>query len=64
MSKEKHTMLNETDSSDTTRPEDDLPAVQKKNTTDEKLNRIASKAAKRAGMREQRYDREHGIFTK
>ena len=55
-------MLNEINSSDTKRPEDDLPAVQ--TTTDEKLNRIANRAAKRAGMREQSYDREHGIFTK
>jgi hypothetical protein len=30
----------------------------------EELDRIAEKAATRAGSREQRYDGEHGIFTK
>ena len=55
-------MVNEIDSSDTKRSKDDLPTLQK--TTDEKLNRIADKAAKRAGMRQQSYDRDHGIFTK
>ena len=30
----------------------------------EKLRRIANKAAKRAAERQQRYDGDHGIFTK
>jgi hypothetical protein len=29
-----------------------------------KLDRLANKAASRAAKREQRYDQEHGIFTK
>lgn len=55
-------MPNETDSTNTTKPEGDVPDVQK--ATDEKLNRLADEAATRAGMRQRRYDDEHGIFTK
>jgi hypothetical protein len=39
-------------------PSDTRKAVQ------EKLDRIAEKAATRAGNRQQRYEGEHGIFTK
>jgi hypothetical protein len=59
---EKNTMLNETDSTNTTKLQGDAPDVQKE--TDEKLNRIANEAATRAGTRQRRYDEEHGIFTK
>jgi len=55
-------MLNETDSSNTTKPQGNGPDVQ--DATDEKINAIANKAATRAGMRQRRYDDEHGIFTK
>jgi hypothetical protein len=55
-------MLNEAKSTNTKKPEGDVPDVQK--ATEEKLNRIANKAAARAATRQQRYDREHGILTK
>jgi hypothetical protein len=55
-------MLNETNSTNTTKPEGAVPDVEK--ATDEKLSSIANKAALRAGMRQRRYDDEHGIFTK
>ncbi len=55
-------MLNETDSTNTTKPQGEVSVVQKEK--DEKLNRIANEAATRAGIRQRRYDEEHGIFTK
>jgi hypothetical protein len=55
-------MLNEPDNSDSPKLEDDSTDAQK--ALQEKLSRIANKAAKRAGNRQQRYDGEHGIFTK
>ncbi len=55
-------MPNETESIDQMKPQGEVSVVQK--STDEKLNAIANKAATRAGMRQQRYDEEHGIFTK
>lgn len=55
-------MLDETESTDTTKSQGDVPHVQK--STDEKLNAIANKAAMRVGRRQRRYDDEHGIFTK
>jgi hypothetical protein len=55
-------MLNETDSTNTTKPQGDVPDAEK--ATVEKVNGIANKAAARARMRQQRYDEEHGIFTK
>jgi hypothetical protein len=55
-------MLNEPDSTNTTAPETDAQDAQRK--TAEKLNRIADKAAGRPGITQQRYDRDHGIFTK
>jgi hypothetical protein len=54
-------MLNETDRS-TPEPHNDSTEAQKK--AHERLNRIANKAAKQAEEEEQRYDEEHGIFTK
>ncbi len=39
----------------------DSPVITNKKT---KLDRLANKAASRAAKREQRYDREHGMFTK
>ena len=42
--------------------QDDLIEAQK--TVLEKMNRIANKSAKRVSERLQRYDSNHGIFTK
>ena len=55
-------MLNESESADPQQVEGDASDAQQ--TVLENLNRIANKAAKRAGSRQQRYDAEHGIFTK
>ena len=55
-------MLNEPETSDSPKLQDDSTDAQK--VLQEKLSRIANKAARRAGNREQRYDGEHGIFTK
>lgn len=55
-------MPEETDRSAIPELRDDSSDNQK--TVEEKLDRIAEKAARRAGNREQRYDGEHGIFTK
>jgi hypothetical protein len=60
--KEGSKMANETDSSDTPKLQDDSTDVQK--SVQEKLSRIANKAAKRAAIRQQHYDAEHGIFTR
>lgn len=55
-------MSNETDRSDKPNPQDNSADARK--AVQEKLDRIADKAAKRGEKREQRYDGEHGIFTK
>jgi hypothetical protein len=55
-------MLNETDSSDTPKLQNDSTDVQKP--VQEKLSSIANNAAKQARKRQQRYDGEHGIFTR
>jgi hypothetical protein len=56
------TMHNETDQPDESRqqenPSHSRPAEQKK------LDRLANEAAERAERREQRFDRDHDIFTK
>jgi hypothetical protein len=57
------TMLNETDTTaGTPQPQDESSDTQK--TLQERLNQIANKAAKRVANRVQRYDEEHGLFTK
>jgi hypothetical protein len=55
-------MPNKTDSPDTPKLQEDSADAQK--AVQEKLDRIADKAAKRGEKREQRYDEEHGIFTR
>jgi hypothetical protein len=60
--KERITMPNKTDSPDTQKLQEDSADAQK--AVQEKLDRIADKAAKRGEKREQRYDEEHGIFTR
>jgi hypothetical protein len=60
--KETITMPDETDRPALPETRDDSSDSQK--AVQEKLERVAEKAAKRAGKREQRYDGEHGIFTK
>jgi hypothetical protein len=60
--KEEMTMLNSPDNPDT-------PALEEESTDAQKavqatLNRIANNAAKRGILRQQRYDAEHGIFTR
>jgi hypothetical protein len=55
-------MLNDTDSPDTPALEDESTDAQK--AVQEKLDRIANKAAKRGVLRQQRFDADHGIFTK
>jgi hypothetical protein len=54
-------MPNETDRSTT--PEQNGSTDAQK-AVHERLNRMANKAAEQAEAREQRYDQEHGIFTK
>ena len=54
-------MLNETDRS-TPEPHNDSTEAQKR--AHERLNRLANKVAKQGEEEEQRYDEEHGIFTK
>jgi hypothetical protein len=51
-----------TDRSDTSKLQPNSTDAQK--AVQEKLDRIADKAAKRGEKREQRYDEEHGIFTR
>jgi hypothetical protein len=58
---EKITMLNETDRST---PELQNDSVEAQKRAHERLNRLANKAAKQGEEEEQRYDEEHGIFTK
>jgi hypothetical protein len=60
--KEEIVMPNEADNSNTPKTQDDNTEFQQ--SVQEKLSRIAKRAAKRAGTTEQRYDEEHGIFTK
>jgi hypothetical protein len=55
-------MSNEIEVTDTPRLQNDLTSGQQ--TLQEELDRIANRAAKRAAERQQRYDGEHGIFTK
>lgn len=55
-------MPNETDGSSIPELRDAPSDTQK--VVQEKLDRIAERAATRAGNRQQRYDGEHGIFTK
>ena len=55
-------MFNEIDSTYTPKLVDESTEVQKP--VQEKVSRIANKAAKRAAIRQQHYDAEHGIFTK
>lgn len=55
-------MPDETDESAIPELRDDSPESQK--ALQEKLDSIAEKAARRGGNRQQRFDEEHGIFTK
>jgi hypothetical protein len=55
-------MPNETDRSTT--PELQSGSTDAQKAVHERLNRMANKAAEQAEAREQRYDEEHGIFTK
>lgn len=55
-------MPDETDKSVTPEARDDSSDSQK--AVQEKVERVAKKAAIRAGKRQQHYDGEHGIFTK
>lgn len=55
-------MSDKTDRSDKSNLQDNSTDAEK--ATQEKLNRIADKAAKQGEKREQRFDEEHGIFTK
>lgn len=55
-------MPDQTDNSATPEARDDSSDSQK--AVQEKVERVAKKAAIRAGKRQQHYDGEHGIFTK
>jgi hypothetical protein len=55
-------MLNETNTPDTPREQDDSNTVE--TPKQPKLDSIANAVAKRAVKRQQRYDRDHNIFTK
>jgi len=55
-------MTNQTDNADVPRQEEDLS--NSKAAEQAKMDRIANELAERAIKVEQRYDREHGIFTK
>jgi hypothetical protein len=58
-------MPNHTDSPNTPRQQDDRSApTTAKRAKETKLDRIAGRAARRALERQQRYDRQHNIFTK
>ena len=48
----------------TGRPTQKDPAKPSETPDDKKLDRIADEAAERAGKTEQRYDKDHDIFTK
>jgi hypothetical protein len=54
-------MLNQTDSPDTPGEQENPGASEA--TKETKLNRMANQAASRAAKRQQRYDKEHNIFT-
>jgi len=54
-------MANEFETKETPKPQNESSETQ---AVQQKLNRIANKAAKRAAERQQRYDAEHSIFTK
>jgi len=54
-------MSTRVDSKDAPKVEDPKPG---QSTTDKRLNGIADDSAKKAAKTEQRYDRDHGIFTK
>jgi hypothetical protein len=56
-------MLNETDRAART-PERQEGSADAQKASQEKLSRIANKSARRVVNRLQRYDGEHGIFTK
>lgn len=60
--KEKAAMNNKDDRSDTSDMKD--TSTESQEVMEERLNRIADKAAKRARLREERYDAEHDLFTK
>jgi hypothetical protein len=55
-------MLNEIESTHAPNLQDELNDDQRKER--EQLNRIANKVARRAQIRQQHYDLDHGIFTK
>lgn len=55
-------MSDETKNPDTPEQQDDAEAL--KATKETNLGRIANEAARRGVRRQQRYDREHNIFTK
>lgn len=55
-------MTNKDDRSDSSDLEDTSTEFQE--AVQERLNSIANKAAKRARIREERYDAEHDVFTK
>jgi len=55
-------MTNKDDRSDTSDLKD--TSTESQETIQERLDRIANKAAKRARIREKRYDAEHDVFTK
>jgi hypothetical protein len=54
-------MTDQTDTQDIPRQDNSDAAT---TGTEAKLDRIANEVASRAGKRQQRYDREHNIFTK
>jgi hypothetical protein len=54
-------MTNQTDTPEMPRQDNSGAATTAEQT---KLDRIANQAAGRAAKRQQRYDQEHGIFTK
>jgi hypothetical protein len=60
--KEEATVSSETDRSDKSNLQVNSTDAQK--AEQEKVDRIADKAAKRGEKREQSYEEEHGIFTK
>jgi hypothetical protein len=55
-------MSNQANNPDTPKQQDESSAY--KTTKETKLDRIAHEAASRAVKRQQRYDKEHTIFTK
>ena len=47
----------------TNKPKQDIPTPAE-TTEEKKIDRVADEAAEKAGKTEQRYDRDHNIFTK